>query len=81
MQSINQSNEKLLSLPELAGVDALVAMSPENFSYVGGTFILTIELLRPRHGYAMRSTRSVSSMRPRALAPNRGPSTRPGSKA
>lgn len=53
MQSNKQSNEKLLSLPELAGVDALVAMSPENFSYVGGTFILTIELLRPRHGYAI----------------------------
>jgi Xaa-Pro aminopeptidase len=53
MQSNKQSNEKLLSLPELAGVDALVAMSPENFAYVGGTFILTVELLRPRHGYAI----------------------------
>lgn len=53
MQSNKQSNEKLLSLPELAGVDALVAMSPENFSYVGGTFVLTVELLRPRHGYAI----------------------------
>ncbi len=48
-----RSNEKLLSLPELAGVDALVAMSPENFAYVSGTFILTVELLRPRQAYAV----------------------------
>lgn len=46
-------NEKFLSLPSLAGVDVLVAMSPENFAYVGGTFVLTVELIRPRHAYAI----------------------------
>ncbi|MDP6093931.1 MAG: aminopeptidase P family N-terminal domain-containing protein, partial [SAR324 cluster bacterium] len=44
---------KLLELPNLANVDLLVAMSPENFAYVSESYILTVELVRPRHAYAI----------------------------
>jgi Xaa-Pro dipeptidase len=45
--------EALRALPERAGVDVLVAMSPENFTYVSGAWVLTVGSLRPRHGYAV----------------------------
>jgi hypothetical protein len=41
--------DKLLSIAKDAGVDVLVAMSPENFAYVAQAYIITVELLRPRH--------------------------------
>ena len=47
------TNDKLRSLPRQAGVDVLVAMSPENFAYVGGTHIITVKLLPSRHAYAV----------------------------
>jgi len=45
--------DRLRSLPQKAGVDVLVAMSPENFTYVSGAWVLTVGSLRPRHGYAI----------------------------
>jgi len=46
--------EKVLrSLPERAGVDVLVAMSPENFTYISGAWVLTVGSIRPRHAYAI----------------------------
>lgn len=47
------TNDKLRSLPRLANVDVLVAMSPENFAYVGGTHIITVKLIPSRHAYAI----------------------------
>ncbi|MES2511353.1 MAG: Xaa-Pro peptidase family protein [Pseudomonadota bacterium] len=34
-------------------LDALVCMSPENFTYVAGAYITTIKTIRPRHAYAI----------------------------
>jgi Xaa-Pro aminopeptidase len=42
-------------LPEIADVDVLVAMSPENFTYVGQTHIITVKLLPPRQAFAVLS--------------------------
>jgi Xaa-Pro dipeptidase len=50
----------LLELPKRAGVDVIVAVSPENFEYVSKTHIITVEMIRPRHAFALidRSGRS-----------------------
>ena len=45
--------EKLRALAKIAGVDVLVAMSPENFVFVSGAYIMTVEMIRPRHAYAV----------------------------
>jgi Xaa-Pro dipeptidase len=45
--------ERLNALPKQRGLDAVVAMSPENFAYVSGVFILTVGLIRPRQAYAI----------------------------
>lgn len=45
--------DRLRSLPRLAEVDVLVAVSPENFTYVSGAWVLTVASIRPRHGYAI----------------------------
>ncbi len=34
-------------------LDALICMSPENFTYVAGAFITTIKTIRPRHAYSV----------------------------
>lgn len=34
-------------------LDALICMSPENFTYVAGAFITTIKTIRPRHAYSI----------------------------
>ena len=34
--------QQLKALPAALGVNAVVAMSPENFAYVSGVFILTV---------------------------------------
>ena len=47
------TNDKLRSLPQRAGVDVLVAMSPENFAYVSGAHIITVRLVPSRHAYAV----------------------------
>jgi Xaa-Pro dipeptidase len=41
------------ALARTAGVDVLVAMSPENFTYVSGAWVLTVASVRPRHAYAI----------------------------
>jgi Xaa-Pro dipeptidase len=46
-------NEKLQSLAAEAGLDAIVALSPENFAYVSGAFISTVNLVRPRQAFAV----------------------------
>ena len=48
-----REKSRLLEIPAQADVDAIVAMSPENFAYVSGTFILTVESIRPRQAFAV----------------------------
>jgi Xaa-Pro dipeptidase len=45
--------QELQALPAKLGANAVVAMSPENFAYVSGVFILTVGLVRPRQAYAI----------------------------
>jgi Xaa-Pro aminopeptidase len=45
--------QQLKALPATLGASAVVAMSPENFAYVSGVFILTVTLVRPRQGYVI----------------------------
>jgi Xaa-Pro dipeptidase len=45
--------ERLRALPRELGLDALIAMSPENFTYVAGVFVLTVGLIRPRQAFAI----------------------------
>ena len=45
--------KRLKAIPEVAGLDAVIAMSPENFGYVSGAFILTVEAIRPRQAFAV----------------------------
>jgi Xaa-Pro dipeptidase len=45
--------ERMRGLPAEAGVDALVAVSPENFAYVSQTYILTTRTLPPRQALAI----------------------------
>lgn len=47
------NREAVLNLPRKLGLDAVVAVSPENFGYVSGSHIITVSLVRPRHGYAI----------------------------
>ena len=44
---------RLMALPEQAHADVIVAMSPENFAYVSGAFVLTVESIRPRQAFAV----------------------------
>ena len=48
--------DKLRSLPRLAQVDVLVAMSPENFAYVSGAHVITVKLLPARQAFAIIPT-------------------------
>lgn len=45
--------ERFTSLPAKAGVDAIVAMSPENFAFVSGAHVLTVEYIRPRQAFVV----------------------------
>ncbi len=47
------NRERLQALVKELGLDALIAMSPENFAYVAGVHILTVKELRPRQGFAV----------------------------
>lgn len=47
------NSEALKALPAQQGLDAVIAMSPENFAYASGAFISTVRLIRPRHAYAV----------------------------
>ena len=48
-----KDHSHILELPKKAGVDGLVAMSPENFAYVSGALVLTVETIRPRQAFAI----------------------------
>ena len=41
------NSEALKALPAQQGLDAVIAMSPENFAYASGAFISTVRLIRP----------------------------------
>ncbi len=45
--------ERLKALPGKLGLDAVVAMDPENFAYAAGVFIITVSLVRPRQAFAI----------------------------
>jgi len=47
------NEERIRELPAAADVDVLVAMSPENFTYVSGAYILTVLSVRPRQAFAV----------------------------
>ena len=47
------NRERLQQIVDEKGLDALVAMSPENFAYVAGVHILTVASIRPRQAYAV----------------------------
>jgi Xaa-Pro aminopeptidase len=40
-------------IPRQLGLAAIVAMSPENFAYASGAFILTVSLVRPRQAFVI----------------------------
>ncbi len=44
---------ELQSLIQNNGLEALICMSPENFTYVAGVYILTVSSIRPRQGFAV----------------------------
>ncbi|MCY4541813.1 MAG: Xaa-Pro peptidase family protein [Rhodobacteraceae bacterium] len=45
--------KRLKAIPEANGLDVVVAMSPENFTYVSGAFVITVEAIRPRQAFAV----------------------------
>lgn len=47
----------LRALPGKEGLDAIVAVSPENFAYASGAFISTVRLIRPRLAFAVLPAR------------------------
>ena len=47
------NTEAMKALPAKEGLDAVIAMSPENFAYASGAYISTVRLIRPRHAYAV----------------------------
>jgi Xaa-Pro dipeptidase len=46
-------NANIPALAERLGLDAVIAMSPENFAYVSGAHIITVALIRPRQAFAV----------------------------
>jgi Xaa-Pro aminopeptidase len=46
-------NPDIPSLPARLGLDAIIAMSPENFAYVSGAHIITVGLIRARQAFAV----------------------------
>jgi Xaa-Pro dipeptidase len=47
------NRERLQAIVRDNGLDALIAMSPENFAYVAGVHILTVASIRPRQAFAV----------------------------
>lgn len=47
------NRDALMQLVKAEGLDALVAMSPENFTYVSGAYVLTVGKIRPRQAFAV----------------------------
>src|SRR5262245_30046366 len=44
---------QIQSLIKRDNLDALICMSPENFTYLAGVYILTVSSIRPRQGFAV----------------------------
>jgi Xaa-Pro aminopeptidase len=53
MSKAESKEAPLRALVRQLGLDAIVAMSPENFAYVSGVHILTVALIRPRQAFAI----------------------------
>jgi Xaa-Pro dipeptidase len=53
MSSDSIHEQRMRRLPAAWGLDAVVAMSPENFPFVSSANITTLSHLRPRHAYAV----------------------------
>ena len=51
------NRERLQALINEHDLDALIAMSPENFTYVAGVHILTVASVRPRQAFAVLPAR------------------------
>ena len=51
--SFKPNHAALQDLVRQLGLDALIAMSPENFAYVAGVHILTVASVRPRQAFAV----------------------------
>lgn len=51
--NVMASIDPIRAIPSSLGLKAVVAMSPENFAYVTGAFILTVKQIRPRQAYAV----------------------------
>jgi Xaa-Pro aminopeptidase len=47
------NSNALKGLAKAEGLDAVIAMSPENFTYASGAYILTVKAIRPRQAYAV----------------------------
>jgi Xaa-Pro aminopeptidase len=47
------TTQALEQLPRKLGLDAVIAMSPENFAYVSGAYVLTVKMIRPRQAFAV----------------------------
>ena len=45
--------DELLALPSSINLEAVIAMSPENFCYASGAYILTVEYIRPRQAFTV----------------------------
>jgi Xaa-Pro aminopeptidase len=45
--------DALKGAAQAAGLDAIIAMSPENFTYGAGSYILTVKHIRPRQAFAV----------------------------
>ncbi|HXM12344.1 MAG TPA: Xaa-Pro peptidase family protein [Terriglobales bacterium] len=46
-------NPTIALLPSRLGLDAIIAMSPENFAYVSGAHIITVGMIRARQAFAV----------------------------
>jgi Xaa-Pro dipeptidase len=53
---------KIQSLAKTLGLDAIVAMSPENFAYATDVHCITVNLLRPRQAFAIIPAKGSSEL-------------------
>lgn len=57
---IRPNLDALQALIARKGLDALVCMSPENFTYLAGAYITTLKTIRPRQAFALLTRRGQS---------------------
>jgi len=51
--TFSPNQDGLRALARTEGLDAVIAMSPENFTYASGAYVLTVSAIRPRQAYAV----------------------------